>query len=274
MSGRAWRALAASSWLALLLVTGAMAEILADPVTYRKENRGGYEQIIFTNSCAVPVTIKLNLKLRNTAVEGPSDLIELPAHGVVRGPVFRSAGAGDWKYSWTYRYNFGSYRVREASEPFDLPWAEGETFVTGQAFSGKKSHTGEDRFAVDFPMPEGTPVHAARAGLVCYVREEYSEGGWRRELRDRDNHVIIAHQDGTMSRYLHLRKNGAAVDLGDWVETGDLIGYSGNVGYSNGPHLHFDVVRPGTDLVTQTIPFELLYEGIPIEPVEDLPMSH
>ncbi len=273
MSSRA-RILLSSCFLALQLWGASWAEILADPVSYRKEKLNGYEQIVFTNTCAVPVTIKLNLKLNNTAVEGPSDLIELPAKGKVKGPLFHAAGPGAWKYSWTYRYNFGSYRVREATQPFELPWAQGQTFTTGQAFDGTRSHSGEDRYAVDFPMPEGTPIHAARSGLVCYVRDEYWEGGWRTELRDRDNHVIIAHQDGTMSRYLHLRKNGAAVSLGDWVETGDLIGYSGNVGYSNGPHLHFDVVRPGTDLITQTIPFQLLYEGVPITPLEDLPMSH
>lgn len=266
--------LLSSLWLALQLISTSWAEILADPISFRKEKVAGQEQIVFSNSCAVPVTLKLQLSLDNTAVVGPSDLIELPARGKVRGPLFRPAGPGAWKYSWTYRYNFGSCRVREASEPFTLPWAPGRTFFTGQAFNGSRSHRGEDRYAVDFPMPEGTPVHAARAGLVCYVRDEFSEGGWRPELRDRDNHVIIAHEDGTLSRYLHLRKGGAAVSLGDWVNTGELIGYSGNVGYSNEPHLHFDVVRPGTDLVTQTVPFQLLHDGEAITPIEDMPLSH
>ena len=267
--------LAAGALLLALLSSTALAEILADPITYRKDNQGGYERIILTNNCAVPVTIKLSMTLDNVTVEGPSDLIELPAGGTVQGPTFYPSNSNKaWKYNWTYRYNFGNYRVSEPSQPFQLPWAEGESHAAGQAFGGDRSHSGDDRYAVDFPMPEGTEIYAARAGLVCYVREHYYEGGWRPELRDRDNHVLIAHEDGTISRYLHLRQNGAEVQLGQWVEAGQFIGYSGNVGFSSGPHLHFDVVRPGRDLVTQTIPFQLISNGVPVTPSEEMILSH
>ena len=251
-----------------------MAEILTDPITYTKQVRNGYDHVVFNNSCDAPVSIKLALTLENVSVDGPTDLLVVPAHGSVDGPTFYPTDTQRaWKYNWTYRYNFGSYRVSEPSEPFQLPWAVGESHQAGQAFGGDRSHQGDDQYAVDFPMPEGTPIYAARAGLVCYVRENYSEGGWRPELREKDNHVLIAHEDGTISRYLHLRQNGAEVELGQWVEAGELIGYSGNVGFSSGPHLHFDVVRPGPNLVTQTVPFLLLSEGVPVTPKENLMMT-
>lgn len=251
------------------------AEILADPVTHRKEVQDGLERVIFTNTCSVPVSVKLSLTLDNVSVKGPSDLLLLPPLATVAGPVFSPRNPQRaWKYSWTYRYNFGSYLVQKPSRPFELPWARGAAFKTGQSFGGSRSHLAHDYYAVDFPMNEGTPIHAARAGLVCYLRDHYREGGWRPELRDKDNHVMIAHEDGTISRYLHLRHNGATVDLGQWVEAGDLLGYSGNVGFSSGPHLHFDVVRPGPDLVTQTIPFLLLSEGSPIRPLENMLLKH
>jgi murein DD-endopeptidase MepM/ murein hydrolase activator NlpD len=261
--------------LLIWLSSAALAEILADPITYRKESQGSRDTIILTNTCAVPISVKLSLTLSNVGTLGPTDLIAIPGFASVRGPTFYPINPeAAWKYNWTYRYNFGSYLVSEPSAPFALPWAPGQSYRAGQAFGGDLSHWGDDRYAVDFPMPEGTPIHAAGAGLVCYVRENYSEGGWRTDLRDKDNHVLIAHQDGTISRYLHLRQYGAEVELGQWVEAGELIGYSGNVGYSSGPHLHFDVVRPGKDLVTQTIPFELLDGGVPVTPVKDMMLSH
>lgn len=254
-----------------LLCSAAIAEILADPITFRKDSRGGRDRIVLTNTCAVPVTIKLRLTLDNVTVEGPNDLLEIPANATVQGPLFYPTDPNRaWKYNWTYRYNFGSYLAQEPSEPFELPWEEGQSYTAGQAFGGDRSHTGHDQYAVDFPMPEGTPIHAARAGLVCYVREHYYESGWDPALRDKDNHILIAHPDGTISRYLHLRQNGAEVELGQWVEAGDFIGFSGNVGFSSGPHLHFDVVRPGLDLVTQTIPFQLISDGIPVTPDENM----
>lgn len=263
--------------LAVMLLTApALAEILGDPVTYVKEVVEGGDRYVFRNRCSVPVSIKLSLELTNVAVTGLHDLIEIPANGTVVGPTFRRANPamGGWNYRWTYRYNFGAYTVSRPSEPFDLPWAVGESREVGQAFGGDRSHTGDDKYAVDFPMPEGTPIYASREGLVCYMRENLTEGGWKPELRDKDNHVMLAHADGTISRYLHLRHMGSVVELGQWVEKGELLGYSGNVGFSSGPHLHFDVVRPGRDLVTQTIPFEFLSNGEAVIPEEHMLLSH
>ena len=55
------------------------------------------------------------------------------------------------------------------------------------------------------------------------------------------NYVTIGHDDGSQAVYVHLQMNGALVELGDWVTTGEVIGLSGNTGFSTGPHLHFKV---------------------------------
>ena len=88
--------------------------------------------------------------------------------------------------------------------------------------------------AVDWPMPVGTPLLAARGGTVIAVREDSDENG----PADATNSIEIEHEDGTMAFYSHLRLNGAAVVEGEIVTEGQLIGYSGNTGFSSEPHLH------------------------------------
>lgn len=253
-------------WLALTL--SAWGELLSDPILFRKDVGSDYERIVFTNSAAVPVSIKLSCKLTNATAVGP-DLLCLPAKGSLAGPTFRRRDAGkSWSYRFTYQYNFGDYRLTAAKQPFELPWPSGVSYKTGQSFHGSLSHHGSEGYAVDFPMPVGTLINAAGSGLVVRVVEHHTEGGWRPELRDKGNQVTIAHQDGTLSRYLHLQPQGALVELGQWVSAGDPIARSGNTGFSNGPHLHFDVCRPGTDLVTVTIPFKFRVNGAAVVPVE------
>ena len=257
------------AFLWLLGYSGVGAELLKDPITFKKDVGNGYERISFSNTSSAPVSIKLSLQLTNTKVEGPRDLICLPPKSTVAGPTFRPGSPGQaWSYRFSYMYNFGDFRISRPDAPFELPWAYGVSFKTGQSFHGSLSHHGSEGYAVDFPMAVGTPIHAARRGLVVLVTEHFTEGAWRQDLRDKSNQVTIAHEDGSLSRYMHLRPRGALVELGQWVESGELIGYSGNVGYTNGPHLHFDVSRPGRDLVTQTIPFELRVDGVDLTPVE------
>ncbi len=263
-------------FLLLLLTQGTWGEILSDPVSYTKETGAGFEVITFSNSSQVPVTLKLDWQLNNVSVRGPKEMLVLPAKGRVRGPrVERANPSSAWSYRWTYTYNFGSYAVEKPSTAFEIPWPRGQAFTVGQAFGGAKSHDGDLRYAVDFPMPEGVAIHAARAGLVTHLEQRYSEGGWRKDLFEKSNYVILAHTDGTLSRYLHLRHRGAAVHLGQWIDEGQLLGYSGNVGYSNGPHLHFEVCRPRrSDLKTASIPFRMLQNGQSVIPVEGMLFSH
>ena len=60
---------------------------------------------------------------------------------------------------------------------------------------------------------------------------------------DKGNFIEIQHDDGTVAHYHHLRLMGVRVEKGQRVEQGELIGLSGNTGYSTGPHLHFAVTK-------------------------------
>ena len=100
-------------------------------------------------------------------------------------------------------------------------------------------HNDLDWFAYDFDMPIGTPVLAARSGVVSWVQEQYEDGD--HEFLHA-NTVEITHSDGSKAQYLHLTRNGALVDVGDRVERGQLIGRSGFTGMTGSRrHLHFVV---------------------------------
>lgn len=93
-----------------------------------------------------------------------------------------------------------------------------------------------NRYAVDFEVPVGTAVHASADGVVVMVRE-HAVGPTGKNADN--NKIIIRHADGTCAHYLHLKKDGALVEVGDKVYAGDHIAWSGNTGRSGSPHLHF-----------------------------------
>jgi len=99
------------------------------------------------------------------------------------------------------------------------------------------------RYAVDFIVPEGTPVKAAADGKVVDVKDDSEIGGESAELEQHGNYVEIEHDNRECSEYEHLRKNGAVVRVGEHVKRGQIIGYSGATGWIAhlGPHLHFMV---------------------------------
>lgn len=71
---------------------------------------------------------------------------------------------------------------------------------------------------------------------------------------DAGNYVAIRHDNGDISRYLHL-KNRSDLKIGTRVQKGEKIGIMGTTGRSTGPHLHFDLIKNGS----RVNPLEHLY---------------
>lgn len=136
------------------------------------------------------------------------------------------------------------------------PYAKDSYYRIVQGFGGGYSHTGASRYAVDFAMPVGTPVHAARSGMVIDVAEHNDKGGASRRYARYANFIVVLHDDGTTGEYYHLQKNGALVDVGEQVAAGQHIGYSGNTGFSSLPHLHFAVYRAKSWGKYESLPFK------------------
>lgn len=135
---------------------------------------------------------------------------------------------------------------------YHLPYESRKTFRLFQGPDGALSHQGEA--AYDFPMPRGTPIRAARGGLVTEVVDDFGEGGDDLAFADMANKVLILQDDGTIAAYFHLLRGGMRVKAGDRVEAGTIIALSGNSGRTTGPHLHFEVFRPMGGSKRETIP--------------------
>lgn len=90
------------------------------------------------------------------------------------------------------------------------------------------NHTG-----VDLGAAEGTAIPAAKDGVVISAGER---GGY-------GNAIEVAHTDGTSTLYAHA--SGVAVNPGDQVNAGDVLGWVGQTGRTTGPHLHLEVRKAG-----------------------------
>lgn len=164
-----------------------------------------------------------------------------------------------WRLALKYRYVIGSPITHYSPTVSYLPpIAPNASFEISQAFGGSFSHTDDqNKYAVDIAMPVGTPVYAARAGIVLEADDDYFKGGDNKAYSSEANSIRILHDDGAMSIYAHLELEKAQVYPGLAVAAGQLIGYSGNTGFTTGPHLHFAVqVNQGMALVS--VPFTFI----------------
>lgn len=119
-----------------------------------------------------------------------------------------------------------------------LSWPLENIFVTqffGKTIDAKKLYVSGTHNGVDFRASRGTPVKATLKGKVKGVGNTdeqkgcYSYGKW----------ILVEHPNGLSTLYAHL--DLIKVSVGNEVRTGEVIGYSGNTGYSTGPHLHLTV---------------------------------
>jgi hypothetical protein len=124
---------------------------------------------------------------------------------------------------------------------------------------GVRTYDGHD--GVDFAirdlgvMNKGVPVVASAAGKVKSVRDGMEDTGLlspgaETSLRGREcgNGVVIRHGNGWQSQYCHLRKGSIAVNPGDTVTAGTVLGAVGMSGWAEFPHVHLAVRNKGTEI--------------------------
>ncbi|MFJ1401407.1 peptidoglycan DD-metalloendopeptidase family protein [Capnocytophaga canimorsus] len=107
--------------------------------------------------------------------------------------------------------------------------ASGYGWRTDPFTKARKFHYG-----MDFTAPQGTPIYAAGDGVI--TRADGNAAGY-------GEHIRIDHGYGYVSLYAHLSKYN--VRVGQKVKRGDIIGFVGNTGRSQAPHLHYEVLKDG-----------------------------
>jgi murein DD-endopeptidase MepM/ murein hydrolase activator NlpD len=122
---------------------------------------------------------------------------------------------------------------------YRLPFATNKKVFLVQGYASAFSHKGN--LALDFKVKTGTPIHAARGGIVTAARKDNNRHGLKPENLSDGNYLFILHADGSTAQYWHFKLNGVLPAIGDTILQGQLIGYSGHTGYSAFPHLHFEV---------------------------------
>ncbi len=240
-----------------------MVEKLDTQVRLETRKHAAGETLLVRNDLFAPVDIELKLENVDNVVGAPAKPIRwvLPPRSQIRLATLAPRDASKpIRYTPKLRHALGDPRLLPKPYKYPLPWRGGPFRLT-QGANGQYSHfTPKGRYAVDIAMPEGTPIVAARGGMVVKIENEQSGRG----NNPAGNFVRIMHDDGTMGVYLHLMKGSVAVREGQRVERGTRIARSGNTGNSTGPHLHF-VVQRNVGLAIESIPFDFS------QPVNSLP---
>ncbi|WP_298516703.1 M23 family metallopeptidase [uncultured Kordia sp.] len=242
------------SFLTLAFAKGCKPEnIQPNEVNFLSERKQDSTYVHIVSNSFAPMEISVGLK------NGELKNIHIKNHGllkskdtlfkviIVPNTVIDSIGETKLlRKHITAKFDYGDSKtaVHNDAYVYSLPVAIGKKVRISQGFNGKKSHSSiASKYAIDFDIPVGTEIYAAREGIVVYTITGYKKAGGKAYVK-KANKILILHDDGTFAAYSHLMYNGALVKKGDTVQRGQLIGYSGNTGYSSGPHLHFAVRLP------------------------------
>jgi hypothetical protein len=224
-------------------------------ITTCKEGETTHFYVQNDEFCEITMTFEMGLDNLRGTVPFPCTLT-LPARTQTEAFCLYPIEEGrKWQYGYTNYYKLGSNNARhDDSCVYQLPYTPGSKFKVTQGYNGKFSHKGSNRYAIDWQMPEGTEVRAARGGVVVRVKDDSNQGGPSLKFDPLNNYVLIRHDDGTLGHYCHLKKGGTKVHVGQTVTTGQVIALSGNTGFSSGPHLHFCVFRAKDGRERESIP--------------------
>ncbi len=237
----------------------------ADPtplVSMRKLGIDREPEYSFINNIWGPVELELRLSdAENVSAEPP-----LPARFVLPGQTEKrllKIKASDPGKGFSFRLSY----QQMIGPPLDQlptevnyypPFPLGLKFPISQGFDNDDTHSEPpNQYAVDIVMPIGTPILAARAGIVMDMEDDFHGAAQQERYLARSNQVRILHTDGTMTVYAHLQANSLRVRQGAKISRGQWIANSGNTGFSSGPHLHF-VVQLNAGMSMESLPFRFV----------------
>lgn len=260
---RAVRHLVVGAFGALLLSSASARPFEHYPFALEVQKMPNGMQIVATNSGLMPVTTRVQISGDNISLDHDASILTTvaPMTSQVVATAMPAA-PGQYNVATHSTTWMGDTRaIPNAAVAYRLPYLDGQAFVISQAANGPKTtHADPSHWnAVDIGMPDGTPVVAARDGVVVDVVTDNTEGGLDPAYLNKANSVMILHSDNTVGTYAHLAPGPSPVWVGRRVAAGEVIGTSGHTGYGSGPHLHFCVSRlvvgASGDPSEQCVPF-------------------
>lgn len=93
----------------------------------------------------------------------------------------------------------------------------------------------QPHLGIDFELPEGSPIYAARSGVVVRFGKNHAAG----------NYVVLLHANGVETSYNHMKRLHAKIRRGLKLNAGEKLGEVGCTGYCTKAHLHFAVKKNG-----------------------------
>jgi len=202
------------------------------------------------NGMLCPVSLKLMLDKTNMDCSPYCpDIVAVPQNASKYKLVTLSPSSPKkaTKFSYKYQSFLGDVTKADYDKEYNyyLPFEKSKEYLLFQGYKGVESHKNQN--AIDFTMPEGSNITAAREGKVIRVVQNHSISCTEERCKEFNNSVTVYHSDGTFAEYAHIKQNGSLVAVGDVVKAGQAIAKSGNTGWSTGPHLHFVVYRFNED---------------------------
>jgi len=218
--------------------------------------------LIAQNTFYAPIQLAYRLsQMENVSSSTPRDGFKMlpPRSETELLVVSKAVQNEELKFEYEFQFLPGEPGAEHRPQrPYRLPFALSSTVRVSQAFPDVITHGDpSSQYAIDFVMPVGTHVFAAREGVVIEVASDFFEHGTNLKADGpRANVVRVLHDDGTMSLYGHLNWNSIRVVPGQRLARGEYLADSGNTGFTTGPHLHFVVQRNrGGALVSVPIEF-------------------
>jgi murein DD-endopeptidase MepM/ murein hydrolase activator NlpD len=238
--------------LTLLVLLFALSCKSQIKVKLYPEQAGEFVNIYADNEEFCPVSIRIDFNVTNFDIQGGNNqiyIVESRKGKQLLTSLTVSKQGKPSKLEFKFLSNYGNHNLELYDEHFEyfLPYAQLNTFSIVQGYNGKFSHHNEK--SLDFGMPVGTEVKAVREGVVVFVEDRNSNHCPKEECKKYNNWITIYHSDGTFASYVHLKKGGVNVTVGEHVSQGQTLGYSGEVGWTQGPHLHLIVYKQKLDKI-------------------------
>lgn len=225
-----------------------MCQLCSQQIQAYKEIKNDSIHLHFINTFLVPVEIQMNaldstknlIRVHNYALLHPKDTLN-EALVIPNNKVKDTSDINIHKFI-TYKGSFGNPNLLPDDSLYYLPYPKGKAYKIMQSFGGKFSHNlVSSRYAIDFAMPIGDSISAARSGKVFFIKEDSTTHCPTRQCMSEANKIMVMHSDGSFASYTHLDYQGALVEVGDEVRAGEIIGISGMTGFTTKPHLHLVV---------------------------------